>query len=207
MAIGVFGGTFDPVHIGHLRVAEEVRETFSLDKVYFVPARVQPLKLSADCAGAEDRVRMLKMSLAGNTFFRASTIEIQRGGISYSIDTVRYFARRFGQIYFIMGMDAFLEIGRWKDWAELISSAEIVVMVRPGRVFRGFPEALKKQVRKAGKATYEHASGRRIYLLDITQLDVSSTRIRELAREGKSIKYLVPSTVERYIISRGLYGG
>ncbi len=207
MAIGVFGGTFDPVHIGHLRVAEEVRETFSLDRVYFVPARVQPLKLSAGCANAEDRVHMLKMSLAGNAFFRASTIEIQRGGISYSIDTVRHFARRFGQIYFIMGMDAFLEIGMWKDWPELISSADIVVMVRPGMEFSGVPRGLKRQVRKVGDAIYEHESGRRIYLLRITQLDISSTRIKEFVQAGKSIKYLVPRAVERYIISRGLYGG
>jgi nicotinate-nucleotide adenylyltransferase len=207
MAIGVFGGTFDPVHLGHLRIAEEVRETFSLDRVYFVPARVQPLKVAAGCAGADERVRMLKMSLAGNAFFRASSIEIKRGGISYSIDTVRHFARRFGQIYFIMGMDAFLDIGRWKDWPELLSTADLVVMVRPGMEFSGFPAGLKRQVRKVGEATYEHASGRRIYMLRITQLDISSTRIRELARTGRSIKYLVSASVERYIISRGLYGG
>ena len=184
MAIGVFGGTFDPVHLGHLRVAEEVRETFSLDRVYFVPARVQPLKVAAGCASADERARMLKMSLAGNAFFRASSIEIKRGGISYSIDTVRYFARRFGQIYFIMGMDAFLDIGRWKDWPELLSTADLVVMLRPGMEFSGFPAGLKRQVRKVGEATYEHASGRRIYLLRITQLDISSTRIRDLARRG-----------------------
>ena len=207
MAIGVFGGTFDPVHLGHLRIAEEVREAFSLDRVYFVPARVQPLKVATGCTNADERVHMFEMSLAGNAFFRASRIEIKRGGISYSIDTVRYFARRFGHIYFIMGMDAFLDIGFWKDWPELLSAADLVVVHRPGMEFSRFPAGLKRQVRKVGDAIYEHESGMLIYLLRITQLDISSTRIKEFVRAGRSIKYLVPRAVERYIISRGLYGG
>lgn len=140
MAIGVFGGTFDPVHVGHLRVAEEVREAFSLERVYFVPASIQPLKVTAQGTGADERVRMLEMAVSSNGFFRVSVLEIKRGGISYSIDTVRHFSRRFGHIYFLVGMDAFLDIGLWKDCSELFSMTDFVVMVRPGKTFRSFPK-------------------------------------------------------------------
>jgi nicotinate-nucleotide adenylyltransferase len=205
MGIGVFGGSFDPVHMGHLRLAEEVRETFSLERVYFVPARIQPLKQPARGAKAEDRVRMLKMALRGNTFFRTSTIEIKRGGISYSIDTVRQFRLRFNEIYFLVGADAFSDIGMWRDFEELFRSTNFIVMVRPGRRFEGLPEALRGQVGRVDDSTWEHASGRKIHFHHMTQLDISSTRIRELSKKGRSIKYLVPSSVERYIIARGLY--
>jgi nicotinate-nucleotide adenylyltransferase len=205
MGIGVFGGSFDPVHMGHLRVAEEVRETFSLESVYFVPARIQPLKHPAKGAGAEDRVRMLKMALRGNSFFRTSTIEIERGGVSYSIDTVRQFCLKFDQVYFLVGVDAFSDIGLWKDFEELFRSTNFIVMVRPGRRFEGPPEALRGQVGRVDDSTWEHASGMKIHFHHMTQLDISSTRIRELTREGRSIKYLVPPPVERYIIARGLY--
>ena len=119
MAIGVFGGTFDPVHVGHLRVAEEAREAFSMERVYFVPARIQPLKQQIKGAAAHDRIRMLEMATRGNSFFRTSPVEIRRGGVSYSIDTIKHFARRFGEIYFLMGMDAFSDIGLWKAHEEL----------------------------------------------------------------------------------------
>ena len=205
MGIGLFGGSFDPVHVGHLRIAEEVREDFSLERIYFVPARIQPLKAQARGAEAEDRVRMLRMALRGNSFFRPSSIEVRRGGISYSIDTVKQFHRRFGEIYFLVGIDAFWDICFWKDYRELFSCTDFVVMVRPGTRAAGLPEALKEQTRQVDEVTWEHASGRRIYFHHITQLDISSTRIRELSRMGKSIRYLVPYSVERYIIKKGLY--
>ncbi len=205
MAIGMFGGTFDPVHMGHLRVAEEVREAYSMEKVYFVPARVQPFKQSGRGATAEERVRMLEMATRGNSFFRTSPVEIRRGGVSYSIDTVKHFARRFGDIYFVMGMDAFSDIGLWKAYRELFLYADFVVMVRPGIRPSGLPTGLSTETRQLDASTFEHASGKKIYFHHITQLDISSTRIRELARMGKSIKYLVPHPVERYIIKKGLY--
>lgn len=205
MGVGLFGGTFDPVHIAHLRIAEEVREAFSLEKVYFVPAWIQPLKRTATGAGADDRVRMLEMATRGNSFFRTSKVEIRRGGISYSIDTVKLFSRRFDDIYFLVGLDAFSDIGLWRGSEELFSYANFVVMVRPGRRVEGLPGPLKGQATQVGDLTWEHASGKRIYVHHITQLDVSSTAIRELSRKGKSIRYLVPDAVERYITKRGLY--
>jgi len=205
MAIGVFGGTFDPVHTGHLRVAEEVREAFSMERVYFVPARIQPFKQSGRGATADERVRMLEMEMRGNSFFRTSSVEIRRGGVSYSIDTVKHFARRFGEIFFLMGMDAFSDIGLWKAHRELFSYADFVVMVRPGMKLSGLPISLLGETRQLDDSTFEHASGKKIYFHHITQLDISSTRIRGLARMGKSIRYLVPYPVERYIIKKGLY--
>jgi nicotinate-nucleotide adenylyltransferase len=205
MGVGLFGGTFDPVHIAHLRLAEEVREAFSLERVYFIPTWIQPLKRRATEAGADDRVRMLEMATRGNSFFRTSRVEIRRRGISYSIDTVRLFSRRFDDIYFLVGLDAFSDIGLWRRSAELFSYANFVVMVRPGRKMEGLPDHLRGQVTAIDDLTWEHASGKRIYLHHLTQLDVSSTAIRDLSKKGRSIRYLVPDVVEKYIAKRGLY--
>jgi nicotinate-nucleotide adenylyltransferase len=204
MGIGVFGGTFDPVHVGHLRIAEEVREERGLDRVYFVPARIQPLK-ERPASPAGDRVRMLESAVRGNPGFRVSTVETRRAGVSYSIDTVRHFRRRFGEVSFLVGMDAFMDIGLWRAYEELLSSTDFVVMLRPGHAPAGLPESLKTCARQIDGSIWEHASGRRIYFHRITQLDISSTGIRELAKTGRSIKYLGPRAVERYIIRKGLY--
>jgi len=205
MAVGVFGGTFDPVHVAHLRAAEEAREVFSMERVYFVPARIQPFKQLGRGAAVGDRIRMLEMATRGNRFFRTSQVEIRRGGVSYSIDTVKHFARRFGEIYFLMGMDAFSDIGLWKAHEELFRYADFVVTVRPGNGRSELPKSLSGKARQLDASTFEHASGRKIHFLHIAQLDISSTQIRGLASMGKSIKYLVSQPVERYIIKKGLY--
>lgn len=205
MGIGLFGGSFDPVHMGHLRIAEEVREHFSLEAIYFVPAWLQPLKRLATAAGADDRTRMIEMATRGNNYFRTSRAEIRRQGISYTIDTVKLFARKFDDIYFLVGFDAFADIGLWKGFQELFSYANFIVMARPGRMVEGLPESLKQQVHVVDGTTWEHASGKRIFLHHITQLDISSTRIRELLRSQRSVKYLVPRAVEHYIKKKGLY--
>jgi nicotinate-nucleotide adenylyltransferase len=205
MAVGLFGGTFDPVHVAHLRIAEEVREAFSLERIYFVPAWIQPLKGRSTGANASDRVRMLEMATRSNTSFRTSKVEVRRQGVSYSIDTLSVFSRRFDDLYFLVGLDAFCDIGLWKGYDELFGYANFVVMLRPGKQIEGLPDALRQRVRAIDSSTWEHASGKRIYLHRITQLDVSSTTIRDLAKAGKSIRYLVPRQVERYIAERGLY--
>jgi nicotinate-nucleotide adenylyltransferase len=205
MAVGLFGGTFDPVHVAHLRIAEEVGEAFALERIYFVPAWIQPLKRGATGANATDRVRMLEMATRNNRLFRTSKVEMRRGWVPYSIDTVKVFSRRFDDVYFLVGLDAFSDIGLWKGCDELFQYANFVVMVRPGRRMEGFPKSLKGQVNAINDSTWEHVSGKRIYLHNITQLDVSSTRIRDLSNAGKSIRYLVPRQVELYITKRGLY--
>jgi len=206
MAIGLFGGSFDPVHMGHLRIAEEVREGFSLDTVYFIPAWLQPVKrLTTDPAGANDRLEMIERAIKGNHHFRVSRVEIRKRDVSYTIDTVRHFARRFDDIYFLVGGDAFADIALWKSYRDLFLFANFVVMVRPGSPIGRLPETLREQFKAIGESTWEHSSGKRIFLHHITQLDISSTRIRRLLQEGRSIKYLVPGAVEEHIRRRGLY--
>jgi nicotinate-nucleotide adenylyltransferase len=210
MRVGLFGGTFDPVHNGHLRVAEEVREHFGLEKVYFIPAFIQPLKRRIKVTAAADRLKMVEMATRSNTSFHASEIEMRRGGVSYSIDTIRAFAARYGEVFFLVGLDAFLEIHLWKEYREVFELAHLIVLVRPThkKVNRRdvFPASLRPHVKAVDENTYEHSSGKRIYFLRVTQLDISSTMIRELARNGSSIKYLVSYGVERFIKKRGLYG-
>jgi nicotinate-nucleotide adenylyltransferase len=209
MRVGLFGGTFDPVHNGHLRVAEEVREHFGLEKVYFIPAFIQPLKRRIKVTAAADRLKMVEMATRSNTSFHASQIEMRRGGVSYSIDTIRAFAARYGEVHFLVGLDAFSEIHLWKDYREIFEQADLIILVRPThkKVNPGdvFPATLRPHVKAVDENTYEHSSGKRIYFLRVTQLDISSTMIRELARNGSSIKYLVSYGVERFIKKRGLY--
>ena len=209
MRVGLFGGTFDPVHNGHLRVAEEVREHFGLEKVYFIPAFIQPLKRQIQVTAAADRFKMVEMATRSNTSFHASEIEMRRGGVSYSIDTIRVFAARYEEVHFVVGLDAFSEIHLWKDYREIFERTHVIILVRPThkKVNPGdvFPANLRPHVKAVDENTYEHSSGKRIYFRRVTQLDISSTMIRELTRNGSSIKYLVPYGVERFIKKRGLY--
>jgi len=209
MGVGIFGGTFDPVHMGHLRAAEEIRERYGLDKVYFVPAYIPPHKRSRKITDPALRLRMLKAAVRGNRFLRASDIEIRSGGVSYSINTVKLFEKRFGEICFIIGIDAFLEIDTWYSYKEIFDHTDFVVMGRPingkKRPDRLFPAGIRKEIDRIDKNTFEHRSGKRIYLQPVTQLDVSSTAIRKLAAGGRSIRYLVPGRVERIIEEERLY--
>ena len=205
MAVGLFGGTFDPIHVGHLRIAEEVREDFGLDWIYFVPASLQPLKRQKNGAAADDRMRMVRSAIGENGRFRVSAVEMSRGGVSYTIDTVKHFSRRHRDIYFLLGLDAFRDIGLWKCHEDLFHLVNFVVMGRAGCVEEGLPVGLAKEVQPVDGRTWAHSSGKRIYLHDSTRIDISSTQVRGLVRKGKSIKYLVPPSVERYINKRGLY--
>jgi nicotinate-nucleotide adenylyltransferase len=211
MKVGLFGGTFDPIHYGHLRVAEEVREQFSLARIYFIPALVQPLKQHLKVTEATDRFRMVQLAVRGNEFFRASQAEMRRGGVSYSIETIRAFRRRFTELHFLIGLDAFSEIHLWRDYREIFEQAHLVILVRPAHRQMNpaglFPADVKPLVRAIDESTYEHASGKRIYFYRVTQLDISSTMIRELARTGASFRYLVPQAVERFVRKGGLYRG
>ncbi|NLT21658.1 MAG: nicotinate (nicotinamide) nucleotide adenylyltransferase [Syntrophorhabdus sp.] len=208
MATGVFGGTFNPVHMGHLRVAEEIREDFHLDSVYFIPSHVPPHKEAAGGLPGE-RLRMLRVAVRGNAFFKVSDMEIRRGGVSYTIDTLKRLERRFDDIYFIIGVDAFREIHTWYHYEELFYHAGFIVMTRPASPPSGIPEMLPGAVRGKltvlGDGVYRHESGRKIHLYPVTKMDISSTKIRDLLRGERSIRYLVPPGVEKIIIERGLY--
>ncbi|MCX8111052.1 MAG: nicotinate-nucleotide adenylyltransferase [Syntrophorhabdaceae bacterium] len=209
MKVGIFGGTFDPIHNGHLRVAEEVRELFSLNILYFIPVYTPPHKRDKFITDTEHRVNMIRLAIRGNRFLRLSDIEIKRGGISYSFDTVCFFEKKYGDIYFIIGMDAFLEIDTWHRYKDIFFHTNFIVMVRSlGLKKMGieiFPEDMRHEVRQIDQNMFQHTSGRYIYLQNITQLDISSTKIRELSLNNRSIRYLLPERVENYINKRGLY--
>lgn len=214
MKIGIFGGTFDPIHWGHLRSAEEVGETYRLNRVYFVPASLPPHKRGRTTTPARDRLQMVRLAVARNPRFSVSTVELARPGLSYSIDTIREFAaklKKTDSLYFIIGLDAFREIGTWKDFAEIFSLCNFIVTSRPGSKendpLKGTGVAVKKLfcydfIRK----NYRHRSGTRVHFIELTDIAISASEIRGLVRQGKSIRYLVPPSVEKYLKRRGLYG-
>ena len=212
MKIGLFGGTFDPVHWGHLRSAEEGREAFRLDRVLFIPASIQPLKKSG-AAPASDRLAMARLATRGNPAFAVSDVELRRPGKSFSIDTLGHFAarRKGDRLYFILGMDAFRHIGAWKDFKEIFPLAHLIVTSRPGSRESLRPADLPVAARKSfcydrKKNAHRHESGTLLYFFKLTDIAISASEIRARARAGKSIRYLVPPEVERYIRRRGLYG-
>jgi nicotinate-nucleotide adenylyltransferase len=213
MRIGLFGGTFDPIHWGHLRSAEEVSETFNLDRILFIPASIPPHKRGQTATPARDRLQMVRLAAAKNARFRVSTVEISRPGVSYSIDTIRHFAERKGKedsLFFIIGLDAFREIGSWKNFSEIFPLCDFIVTSRPGSKdsdpLRGTGIAVKKLFcYDRNRRNYKHWSGTRIFFINLTDIAISASGIRERVKEGKSIRYLVPLGVETYIKKRGLY--
>ena len=212
MKIGLFGGTFDPIHYGHLRSAEEVREAFGLDRIIFIPTSIQPLKSGA-ASNAADRLKMARLATAGNPAFSVSAIEVKRPGKSFTVDTLRDFAARRpkASIYFIIGIDAFRDIGRWKSFKELFELAHFIVTSRPGSGDRFGSGAIPVAARKSFcydrvRDAFRHASGTRLHFLRLTDIAISASEIRSRVRAGKSIRYLVPGKAERYIKRRGLYG-
>jgi len=213
MKIGLFGGTFDPIHWGHLRSAEEVSATFGLDRVLFIPASIPPHKRGQTTTPVRDRLELVRLAVAKNPRFSVSTVEISRPGVSYTLDTLRHFAgkkRKGDSLFFIIGLDAFREIGTWKDFAQIFPLCSFIVTSRPGSKerypLRGTGVAVKKLFcYDSNRKNYRHQSGTRIFFTERTDIAISASEVRELVSKGKSIRYLVPSEVEKYIIRRGLY--
>jgi nicotinate-nucleotide adenylyltransferase len=213
MKIGLFGGTFDPIHWGHLRSAEEVREAFSLDRLLFIPASHPPHKKRRPAATARERLTMVRLAIAKNPGFAISTVELLRSGKSYSVDTLRYFSQRQrpkDSLYFILGLDAFRDIGSWKDFQEIFSLCHQIVTSRPGcsdsLSLADIPVAARNLFCYDKKIEgYRHQSGTRLHFCKLTDIAISASEIRARVREGKSIRYLVPLEVETYIKRKGLY--
>jgi nicotinate-nucleotide adenylyltransferase len=213
MRIGLFGGTFDPIHWGHLRSAEEVREAFDLDRVFFIPASVPPHKRGKTRTPARDRLEMVRLAVAENPRFTVSTVEIARRGVSYSIDTIRHFTEtecKGGSLYFIIGLDAFAEIGTWKDFEGIFPLCNFIVTSRPGNGYASPLRGTSIAVRRLfcydfKRRIYTHRCGTSLHFLKLTDFAVSASDIRERERHGKSIRYLVPPSVEAYIKNHGLY--
>jgi len=208
--IGIYGGSFDPVHIGHLRLAEDVRESFGFAQVVFVPAFISPFK-EKSFAGAEDRINMLKISLKYNPFFSLSVFEIEKKGKSYTVDTIKHFLNVYKQqpLFFILGSDAFLSLHRWKSADELVNLTNFVVVLRNGADINQIKEYIQKHFPQKKLKTYSQidTSNTGFYLFTGRKIDVSSTEIRKRVKEGKSITYLVLPEVEQYIKKKNLYRG
>ncbi|HVM97026.1 MAG TPA: nicotinate-nucleotide adenylyltransferase, partial [Candidatus Acidoferrales bacterium] len=202
MRIGILGGTFNPIHLAHLRSAEEVREAQGLDRVLFIPSASPPHKRQRDLASAAHRVAMVRRAIAGNSAFRVSTIELDRPGRSYSVDTLRSLLQRMPQatFTFILGIDAFREIGTWKEYRALFGLCDIVVTSRPPRLQTRLNESIPVAAQKdfcyrRRTNTLEHKTGHRIVYQEISDLEVSASYLRERLARGLSIKYLVPPSV------------
>lgn len=214
MKTGILGGTFNPIHLAHLRIAEEVRLTCGLDRVLLMPASTPPHKPLADDIPFAHRYAMVEAAVADNPYFSACDLEAQRPGKSYSVATLEILHDQFpeDEFYFIIGMDSYRAIDTWKDYSRLFELTNLVVAARPGHI-GGDPLALLPVVIR-GQFCYDeqsnvlrHNSGNRVILLQETFLDISSTRIRQQVAEHGSIRYLVPSVVENYICRHGLYRG
>ncbi len=211
--IGLFGGTFNPIHLGHLRAAEEIREAFKLDPIIFIPASDPPHKKKGALLPGPLRGEMVRLAITDNSHFALSEVELRRPGKSYSIETIGYFRREFGplaELYFVLGLDAFLEIDTWKESSSLFCLCHFIIMTRPGleKDFSGeyLPVDLADNFcYDAQRKGYAHSSGFLVYPKEITALDISSTRIRKNLQNGRSVKYLLPAAVEAFIDQQKLY--
>jgi nicotinate-nucleotide adenylyltransferase len=217
MKIGIYGGAFNPVHYGHLRTAEEVFELLYLDKVLFMPSGRTPF----DKPGLEKaacRYEMVRRAVKGNRHFEVSDMEIRRRGRSFTVDTIKKLRNMYrgSELYFILGIDAFLDLPGWKQPDILVNLASLVVISRPGYTFSDllsspYLEAVSRRTLKAldkGKKnqySFDISKNQKVYLCNVTGLNISASRIRNLAASGKEIKYLLPDSVKSFIISNKLY--
>jgi nicotinate-nucleotide adenylyltransferase len=223
MRIGIMGGTFDPIHLGHLRAAEEIYWAFGLDRIIFVPAARPPHKEEVVAASAMHRYEMVSLATVFTPYFTVSPIELQREGKSYSVETVREFQRLSGpdtNLYFVVGVDAFLEMSEWREAKELLTLARVIVTARPGwrldeveqllapeqRRLLGHPTFRYLKVSEVDPERMEEVPAlRQVLLVEVVSLDIASREIRQLVEEGRSIRHLVPDTVAAYMAKNRLY--
>jgi len=212
--IGLFGGTFDPIHCGHLRAGEEIRQAFSLSWVEFLPARIPPHKTDHPPSEVAHRVAMLRLAVEGNPYFRVSEVEASREGISYLVDTLEAYREHYPSdvaLYFIMGMDSFQEIATWHRYPALFTLSHFIVITRPGYERPALSEVVSEDVAASFVPCQEepdclkHVSGHRIHFQETTLLDISASRVRRWIREDRSVRYLIPKRVWEYVQENGLY--
>ena len=213
MRIGILGGTFNPIHFGHLRAAEEIREAFHLEKIIFVPSANPPHK-EKDVIIPSHRFVMVNLAIEKNPCFFFSDVELKLQGLSYSIETIKHFCQKYGsnaELFFILGLDAFLEIDTWKNYKNLFTLCNFIVISRPGfekeRQKDLFPSEISNDFSYDRKnRRYIFKTGFATYFQKITQIDISSRNIRRNIKEGKSVKYLLPEKAIEYIEKHRLYG-
>jgi nicotinate-nucleotide adenylyltransferase len=216
--IGVYGGTFNPIHVGHLRAAEEVAEALDLARVVFVPSATPPHKDEApgdEIAPAALRLAWTRLAVADNPRFCVDEIEVARGGASYLVDTLGALRKSLApaELVFLVGSDAFAEMDAWRSPRELFTLAHWAVMVRPprrsGRLEEWLPEAARGDVELSadGRSARHGRAGTRIQLVEIAGFEVSSSDVRRRLREGRSVRYLLPEGVRHAVLESGAYRG
>jgi len=215
--IGILGGTFNPIHFGHLRAAEDVREALGLDRILFVPSANPPHKKS-DLVPAEKRLEMVRLALKHIAAFEASAVEIDRGDVSYSVRTLATLANTIpdAHLFFLLGLDAFSELSTWHEPETILKQADLVIMTRPGQDVEELNRSpfLEPMTPDEAEATRDKTrlavglrsrGGRPAHLVRVTALAISSTQLREDVRRGRSIRFLLPQEVESYILFNNLY--
>jgi len=194
--IGVLGGTFDPVHIAHLVIAQEAHSQLRLERVLFAPARQPWHKPKREPSPIDDRVALVRLAIAGDSRFELSLADAEREGPTYTVDTLRRLGERFpeARLYFIVGGDSLVELPTWREPQRIVRMCRLAVALRPGQTVD--LDALEREVPGVSAA---------VVLLDVPQMGVSSSDIRRRVAEGRPIRYLAPERVEAYIRERGLY--
>lgn len=189
--IGIFGGSFNPIHTGHLIVSEEILNSLQLDSVLFVPSAIPPHKGTTDLAPFADRFRMIELAIEDNPRFQVDDIELRLSGKSFTVRTLRQFKKSNPdwEIYFLLGLDSLLEIKTWKEPDSIFDLCQMIVFDRPGY----------------NREDVEAEIASRVFFSEATRIGISASMIREKLQKGGSIRYLVPESVERYIRSSGLY--
>lgn len=195
--LGILGGTFDPIHVGHLAVAEQVRQELNLDGVIFMPAGTPVFKKGQKVTSSADRLEMVRMAVADNPYFDVSSLEIDRGGDTFTVDTLETLREHYPdnvELYFITGADSALTLHKWRRASDMASLATFVGVTRPGYCL---DEEAKQQVKEA--------CGIDVLFLPLPGLNVSSSMLREKMTANQSVRYLIPDVVTSYVELHGLY--
>ena len=219
--VGLFGGTFNPVHLGHMEIARDVKRAFNLDKVLVVPSATPPHKKVEGIVGAKDRLEMVKMCFGGLDGFEVSDIELKRNGPSYTIDSVNDILSRQTEgtdLFLIIGTDAFFEIHTWRKYNDLLDSVKLIIMTRPGDQMESSQQKknlaggyISEKITSgyhwdAEQECFNHLTKKSLYFFNVTQLDISSTRIRQYIKDMScAASSLLNNEVADYITKKGLY--
>lgn len=212
--IGILGGTFNPIHTGHLKVAGEVQRKFRLEKILFIPSYIPPHKESEEIASPLHRLRMVELALSPYPQFTASSVEIEAKGKSYSIYTLKKMKKNFPKaiIFFILGIDAFLEIDTWREYKTVLEQCYFIIVSRPGyrleEASGTLPDEYKErmiEITEKKEIEADLLSSYKMFLFPMESLDIASIEIRKKIRHGKSILQLVPEAVKDYIQKNKLY--
>jgi nicotinate-nucleotide adenylyltransferase len=220
MRVGLFGGTFNPVHVGHIKTVFDIKNKYAFDRVYIIPAALPPHKKPVGIAAASHRLEMTRMAFDPYPDFTVSDVELKRNGPSYTIDTVKHFIAELGdetELFFILGIDAFLEIDTWESYKDLFDIIPLIVMTRPGKwhnsglsdgeaVERYLINEISDQYAFSGsEKCCVHKKKKPVFVSEVTPFDISATKIRKCIKEGKKIGAFVPGKVHDYIKKKGLY--